>query len=236
MEKPPASSQTTAQERGREAEALVAAAKAGDKRAFEELVVKYRPRIFALALHLTGSRSDADDITQDAFLRAYRKLDGFEGRSQFFTWLYRIALHRALNKTRDRGRRRTVGLDDARVAAAVAVDAAGDPMRTLELRQTYGHLLTAFDSLSPLLRSTIVLTTVQDLNYREAAVVLNTTEGTVAWRIHEARKKLRGEMDRLQKDPTPSGVRTHRISGIAPRAETHHALTALAQRIKHSIA
>ena len=73
----------------------MARAKRGDSNAFDDLVRKYRPRVYALALHLTGQESDADDITQDAFLRAYSKIHDFEGRSEFFTWLYRIALHRA---------------------------------------------------------------------------------------------------------------------------------------------
>ena len=91
--------------RGMEASALVEAAKSGDPNAFDALVRRYRSRIFALALHLTGSRSEADDITQDAFLRAYKNIERFEGRSEFFTWLYRIALNRALNVRRDRRRR-----------------------------------------------------------------------------------------------------------------------------------
>jgi len=203
-----------AQRRGAEAAALVERAKAGDQRAFEELFAQYRPRIYALALHLTGRPSDAEDITQDAFLRAYAKLDEFQGRSQFFTWLYRIALHRALNVKRDRGRRKTVGLDDPRVTAAIAVDAHGDPRRALELQESYAHLLAAFDELSPTLRTTVVLTTLQGLSYKEAAVVLSTSEGTVAWRVHEARRQLRRHMERFLKEPTPQHirVRARRIS------------------------
>ncbi len=198
---------TETERRAREATALVDAAKAGDDRAFEELFRRYRPRIYALALHLTGQPSDAEDITQDAFLKAYSKLAGFEGRSEFFTWLYRITLHRALNVRRNRGRRRTVGLEDPRVMAAVAVDAHGDPRRALELQEAYAHLLAAFDRLSPTLRTTVVLTTLQGLSYKEAAVVLNTSEGTVAWRVHEARRKLQGHMERLQKEPTPTHIK-----------------------------
>lgn len=193
--------------RGREATALVDAAKGGDQRAFEALFRRYRPRIYALALHLTGEPSDAEDITQDAFLKAYSKLGEFEGRSEFFTWLYRIALHRALNIKRNRGRRTLVGLEDPRVAAAIEVDAEGDPRRALELQERYAHLLAAFDRLSPLLATTVVLTTLQGLSYKEAAVVLETSDGTVAWRVHEARRQLREHMDRLQREPTPKAVK-----------------------------
>ena len=196
-----------AERRGQEASALVDAAKRGDEKAFEALFVRYRPRIYALALHLTGKPSDAEDITQDAFLRAYANLAKFQGRSEFFTWLYRIALHRALNAKRNRGRRPVVALDDPRVKAAVAVDAGGDPRRVLELQESYSHLLAAFDELSPVLRTTVVLTTLQGLSYKEAAVVLETSEGTVAWRVHEARRQLRKTMRRLLKEPTPVHIK-----------------------------
>ena len=185
--------------RGAEAAELVDRAKRGDSNAFDELVRKYRPRVYALALHLTGQASDADDITQDAFLKAYHKLPEFAGRSEFFTWIYRITLHRALNAKRDQNRRRTVPFDDPRLVAAVAADAQGDPERAVQLRDRYRALLEAFDRLSPLLQTTVVLTTLQGLNYKEAAVVLETTEGTIAWRIHEARRKMRGYLDGLDR-------------------------------------
>ena len=190
-----------AAQRGAEAAELVARAKRGDSNAFDDLVRKYRPRVYALALHLTGQQSDADDITQDAFLKAYHKLPEFEGRSEFFTWIYRITLHRALNAKRDKNRRRTVPFDDPRLIAAVAVDAQGDPERAAQLRDRYRALLEAFDRLSPLLQTTVVLTTLQGLSYKEAAVVLETTEGTIAWRIHEARRKLRGYLNGLDESP-----------------------------------
>lgn len=189
---------TEAQRRGAEAAELVARAKAGDAAAFDELVRKYRARVYSLALHLTGQASDADDITQDAFLKAYHKLPEFEGRSEFFTWIYRITLHRALNAKRDRTRRRTVPLDDPRLLAAVAVDAAGDPERATQLRDRYRALLEAFDQLTPLLQTTVGLTTLQGLSYKEAAVVLETTEGTIAWRVHEARRKMTVYLDSLE--------------------------------------
>lgn len=186
-----------------EASALVEAAKNGEPQAFNQLVHRYRPRIFALALHLTGSRTEADDITQDAFLRAYKNIGRFEGRSEFFTWLYRIALNRALNVRRDRRRRITLSIDDPRLTMALAVDAGGDPRRKLELRETYTLLLRSFDALTPLLRTTIALTQLQGLSHKEAAVVLGTAEGTIAWRVHEARRKMRETMEKMLKDPTP---------------------------------
>jgi len=205
---------TEAQRRGAEAAELVARAKAGETAAFNELVRKYRPRVYALALHLTGQASDADDITQDAFLKAYHKLPEFEGRSEFFTWIYRITLHRALNAKRDRKRRRTVPIDDPRLVAAVAADAEGDPERATQLRDRYRALLEAFDRLTPLLQTTVVLTTLQGLSYKEAAVVLETTEGTIAWRIHEARRKMAGYLDTLEAGPARTKRRPMTDSAI----------------------
>ena len=187
-----------AERRGAEAAELVAKAKAGDSHAFDELVRRYRARVYSLALHLTGQASDADDITQDAFLKAYHKLSEFEGRSEFFTWIYRITLHRALNAKRDRKRRRSVPIDDPRLVAAIAVDSHGDPERAAQLRDQYRALLEAFDQLSPLLQTTVVLTSLQGLSYKEAAVVLETTEGTIAWRVHEARGKMQAYLASLE--------------------------------------
>jgi len=204
-----------AQRRGAEAAELVDRAKRGDTAAFDELVRKYRDRVYALALTLTGQASDADDITQDAFLKAYHKLPEFEGRSEFFTWIYRITLHRALNAKRDRKRRRTVPLDDPRLVAAVAVDAHGDPERAFQLRQRYRALLEAFDRLTALLQTTVVLTTLQGLSYKEAAVVLETTEGTIAWRIHEARRKMQSYLDSLEPGAGPARLKRRPMSDSA---------------------
>jgi RNA polymerase sigma-70 factor (ECF subfamily) len=185
-------------------ERLVVRAQGGDRAAFGELVRRYRARIYALTLHLTGSRSDADDITQEVFLRAYDRIAAFQGRSEFFTWLYRIAVNRSLNARRDGDRRRTSDLDDPRVQAAVAVDAYGDPRRAAELRQSYARLVVALDRLSPQLRSTVVLVALQGLSHDEAAAVLGCSPGTVAWRIHEARERLRIGLEELG-DAAPVG-------------------------------
>ncbi len=177
------------------ASALVARAKAGDEGAFCELVLRYRPRIFALALHLTGRESDADDIAQEVFLSAYKSLAGFEGRSEFFTWVYRMAVNRSLNTNRARKRRGETSMDDPRVTRAVAVDAAGDPERAANLRQTYSRLLGALDHLPASMRTSVVLVALQGLSHGEAAVVQKCSPGTIAWRIHEARRRLRSALE-----------------------------------------
>lgn len=188
---------TPAQREAAAAASLVARAKAGDGRAFDELVRRYRKRIFALALHLSGSDHEADDITQDVFLRAFRALDGFEGRSEFFTWVYRMTVNRSLNARRDRQRRGEQSIDDTRdprVERAVAIDAGGDPSRAAELRRTYARLLRALDALPVEMRTTVVLVSLQGLSHGETAVVQKVSEGTIAWRMHEARRRLHEAM------------------------------------------
>jgi RNA polymerase sigma-70 factor (ECF subfamily) len=185
--------ETAAQRRARDADVLVEAARAGDASAFDRLVRRFRPRIYALALHLSGSASDADDIAQDAFVQAYKHMAHFEGRSHFFTWLYRITVNRALSKQREQ-RTRGVSLDDVRVEVAMRFDAPSDPRQALELRETYSALLEGLDGLSSSLKSAVVLTALQGLSYQEAAIVLGTTDGAIAVRIHEARKQLRAAL------------------------------------------
>lgn len=197
---PPLKKMSTAEREAATASALVDAAKKGDKQAFESLVRRYRKRIFALALHIAGSASEADDITQEVFLKAYRALGEFEGRSEFFTWVYRMTVNRSLNARRDRARRGEEP-DDPRLELAVAVDARSNPSRATELRQTYARLLRALDALPADMRTTVILVSLQGLSHGEVAVVQDVSEGTIAWRMHEARRRLHESMapEKLQR-------------------------------------
>ncbi len=185
---------TNAEREAATATALVAAAKAGDKRAFGALVRRYRKRIYALALHMTRSASEADDITQEVFLKAYSALPEFEGRSQFFTWVYRMTVNRSLTARRDRARRGEDTVDDPRLELALAVDARGNPARQAELRQTYGRLLRALDKLPIDMRTTVILVSLQGMSHAEVGIIQKVSEGTIAWRMHEARRRLHDAM------------------------------------------
>jgi RNA polymerase sigma-70 factor (ECF subfamily) len=181
---------TPAQREAATAALLVARAKAGDPHAFNALVRRYRQRIFALALHLSGSESDADDIVQDVFVRAYHALHEFEGRSEFFTWVYRLTMNRAFDVRRRRTRRGEDSIDDTRIERSIEIDAPDDPERALELRQTYARVLRALDALPPQICATVVLVTLQGMSNAEAAVVQGCAPGTIAWRLHEGRRRL----------------------------------------------
>jgi RNA polymerase sigma-70 factor, ECF subfamily len=185
---------TNAEREAATATALVEAAKRGDDKAFEALVRRYRKRIYALALHMTRSASEADDIAQEVFLKAYRALPQFEGRSQFFTWVYRMAVNRSLNAKRDRARRGEDTIDDPRLELAVAVDARGNPAREAELRQMYSRLLRALDQLPIEMRTTVILVSLQGMSHGEASVIQKVSDGTIAWRMHEARRRLHEAM------------------------------------------
>jgi RNA polymerase sigma-70 factor (ECF subfamily) len=187
---------------------LVERAKAGDRGAFDALVRRYRQRIVALALHLTRSESDADDIAQEVFLSAYRALPRFAGKSEFFTWVYRMAVNRALTARRDRDRRGETPMDDPRVERALAVDSDGDPVRTAELRRTYAKLLATLDKLPTEMRTTVVLVALQGFSHEEASVVQDCSPGTIAWRMHMARKHLAKSMKRGTLGARPVGLRS----------------------------
>ena len=217
---------THAEREAATATALVAAAKAGDARAFAALVNRYRKRIFALALHITRSASEADDIAQDVFLKAYRALPEFEGRSQFFTWVYRMTVNRSLNVRRDRARRGEDVVDDPRLELAIAVDARSNPGREAELRQSYARLLRALDSLPIDMRTTVILVSLQGLSHGEVAVVQKVSDGTIAWRMHEARRRLHEAMvpEKLQ--------RKRDLSPELSRVLTEHGLFVPAMSVK----
>jgi RNA polymerase sigma-70 factor, ECF subfamily len=184
-------------------------AKRGDRGAFGALVRKYQRRVYATALHITGNHQDAADVAQDAFIRAYKGLARFDERSDLFTWLYRITVNTALNHLRSRKR-----VDNLARAGATEVAAEGGrpeklgdegrtPRELLELQERYRRVLEELGELSPSLRITLLLATVEGKSYREIAELLEIPEGTVAWRVNEARKQLKQRLagERSDEDP-----------------------------------
>jgi RNA polymerase sigma-70 factor (ECF subfamily) len=173
---------------------LVTAAREGDAEAFGLLVRRHQRRVYRLAVHLLKSGAEAEDVTQDTFVRAYGALDRFDGRSEPFTWIYRICVNLSLNALRSRKTRRASSPDDPRVEALLIDNrpAGASPARTSSDKQLGRALVEGIDELSDTLRTTLVLVCIDGLSHAEAGEVLGCPEGTVAWRVHEARKKLRG--------------------------------------------
>lgn len=172
---------------------LLEAARAGDAAAYGRLVRLHQRRILACAMKMMGDEPAAEDALQETFLRAWRALSRFDGRSELSTWLYRICVNVCLNHLRKRTRRVTADLEDPRVPDAVAdpTQGATDPERSTEAAQLERALARALGELSPSLRTTVVLVLIEGVSHREAADILGCPVGTVAWRVHEARRRLR---------------------------------------------
>jgi RNA polymerase sigma-70 factor (ECF subfamily) len=171
---------------------LVDRAREGDTLAFGELVRRHHTRIHRLAIHLLRDRAEAEDVAQETFLRAYRALDRFDGRSEPYTWLYRIAVNLSLNTLRSRKSSKAVATaDDARLEALLHERPSGAPVADAASRQLYETLARGIDGLSETLRTTLVLVCVDGRSHEEASAILGAPEGTIAWRVHEARRMLR---------------------------------------------
>ncbi len=184
---------------GEEAD-LLARARQGDTSAFGALVRRYQRRVYATALHLTGNHSDADDVAQEAFVRAFRGLASFDGRADFFTWLYRITINTALNRLRST--RRSEALAKAGTVEAAQVGGRPEglgaprlaPDEQAALTREVREVLGAMAELSPTLRVTLVMATIESMSHKQIAAILGVPEGTVAWRVNEARRLLKAKL------------------------------------------
>jgi RNA polymerase sigma-70 factor, ECF subfamily len=189
---------------------LVDAARGGEAAAFGEFVRRHQKRVFRLAVHLLRNTAEAEDVSQEAFVRAYGALARFDGRSEPFTWLYRITVNLSLNAIRSRKTGRSAGTtDDPRIEAALVERRPGlaDPGRQATDRELARALCDGVDSLSETLRTTLVLVAVDGLSHAEVSQVLGCPEGTVAWRVHEARKKLKEFLESRGHGPDPESHR-----------------------------
>jgi RNA polymerase sigma-70 factor, ECF subfamily len=185
---------------------LVDAARQGDSEAFGALMRRHQRRIYRLAVHLLRDAAEAEDVTQETFVRAYGALDRFDGRSEAFTWIYRIAVNLSLNTIRARkSDRKGMSADDPRLEGALVETRAGSasPQGANESRELGRALCEGMDSLSDTLRTTLILVGVDGLSHAQAGEVLGCPEGTVAWRVHEARKKLKTYL--VQRGFAPAG-------------------------------
>ena len=167
--------------------ALVDRSKRGDLRAFEELVVRHRAPVFRVAARVVGSDA-AEDIAQDAFLRAFHRLSGFRGESSFRTWLLQIAHNAALDYL---AHRRGEPIEPMTPERSTAEFESGRvPVETLEIQERRDRLAEKLRLLRPTHRAVLVLRDLEGLSYDEIAAVTDTPLGSVKGRLHRARQEL----------------------------------------------
>ena len=192
---------TTSVTPGFDESALVAQAKAGDQNAFAELVNKYERKIYRLAKNITRNDEDAEDVLQDAFLKAYTHLDNFKGDSKFYTWIVRIAVNEALMRLRKRKTDRTVPLDEPvelgeeTVQREIAVW-EDNPEQQYSQEEWRRILDEAVDTLKPDFRTVFVLRDIEELSTEETAETLGISVPAVKSRLLRARLALRERLTR----------------------------------------
>jgi RNA polymerase sigma factor (sigma-70 family) len=173
---------------------LVSRSKSADVEAFGELVRRYQKPVFRIVLRMVKSPDDADDITQDTFVRAYRGLKTFKEEFDFHPWLYRIAYNQAINFLNKRKRQAAVDLDDVPERDIKTGPEPESPIQSASRQELLGRLESALDRL-PEEQRTVFLLRVQDgLSYEEIAETMGTPKGTVMSRLARARMALRKYM------------------------------------------
>jgi RNA polymerase sigma-70 factor, ECF subfamily len=184
--------------------ALVERARAGDQAAFEKLVRQYDRQIFRTAQHITQNREDAEDITQDVFLKAYRKLDQFQGNSKFSTWLTRIAVNESLMRLRKRKTSRTVSMDQDVQTEEGSIprdfaDWSPNPEQNFTQSELSEILKKTIAGLAPGFRTVFTLRDIENLSTEETAEALGLSVPAVKSRLLRARLQLRERLSRYLK-------------------------------------
>jgi len=178
---------------------LVGRAAAGDRGAFDELIRRHQRRAVAVSYRLLGNMSDALDVTQDAFIKAYSGIGTLRNPEAFAGWLLRIVSNLSLNYRRGRKSRLTVPMDEllqateasAGPAASDAMSQSGDPVRTLEGRELGERLTEALEQLPRKQRLAILMFTIDRMPQKEIAAALNCSVEAVKWHVFQGRRKLR---------------------------------------------
>lgn len=174
---------------------MILAVREGDTTAFRGLVEKYQGRVYSMLYGMLRNREDARDVAQDAFVKAFHRLDSFRLESSFYTWLYRIAMNLAIDLVRKRKRRPTSSFEeeiatrDADGGMSELHQGAG-PRKVLERKRLYKRIMDAVDSLPDDQKQAILLRELEGLSYKEIADIMGIPEGTVMSRLFYARKKL----------------------------------------------
>ena len=167
---------------------------AGDTDAFEDLLVANQNNVYNLALKMTGNQADAEDISQEAFLKAFRLLDSFRGESRFSVWLYRLTYNLCIDFLRKNKRVSMVSLsqqhDDSDDYEFDIIDTSEQPENAVLRHEMRDIIDKSMSELDLFHREIIVMREVSDMSYSEIAQTLNISEGTVKSRLSRARKNL----------------------------------------------
>jgi RNA polymerase sigma-70 factor (ECF subfamily) len=185
-------------------EVLVSRAQSGDTLAFDQLVVRYSPRLYGMIYHMTSNKEDANDLTQDVFAKAYRSLNRFRGRSSFYTWIYAIGTNMTLNFLKKRNRRAAWSLDnlDSGIQndeAMVDLAHAANPRHQSDLNELQKKLNEAMQSLSNAHRAVVTMFDIQGIPHAEISKILKISEGTVRSRLFYAHRQLQGYLEEFIK-------------------------------------
>ncbi len=171
---------------------LVRRIRGGDGEALRLLVERYEDRIFALIFGIVRDAHEVEDVAQEVFLKVYTRIEAFDGRSQFYTWLYRVAVNAAKDHVKKRVRRPAVPLDEADALPGPGEDPEGGAARS----ETARLVRAAIDALPVRYREVLALRELEGLTYDEIAAVLGISIGTVESRLHRARARLKKRLER----------------------------------------
>ena len=183
---------------------LVARAQKGETAAFDQLVVKYSPRLYGMIYHMTSNKEDANDLMQDVFAKAYRSLSRFRGKSSFYTWIYAIGTNMTLNFLKKRKRRAAWSLDDLDSGiqnddAMVDIAHAAKPRHQSDVNELQKKLNEAMQSLSDDHRAVVTMFDIQGIPHAEISKILKVSEGTVRSRLFYAHRQLQGHLEEFIK-------------------------------------
>ena len=180
---------------------LVVRAQQGDKRAFDVLVLKYQQRIASVVSRYLRDQDEVADVTQEAFIKAYRALANFRGDAQFYTWLYRIAINTAKNYLVAKSRRppdTDKDINDGEFSEnSVVLETEDQPEALLARDQLQSVILAAVDALQEDLRTALMLREFDGLSYEEIAEIMACPVGTVRSRIFRARESIEKKMQEM---------------------------------------
>lgn len=192
---------------------LVDAARGGDADAFRTLFQRYHRRAYALAYGVVHNQDDALDIVQDAFIKAHRYLDKFEGTSSFYTWLYRIVMNLAIDHIRKHRRVKPVELDESKLEDGGGDDAllprilGANPGRALMDKQIRARIDQALSELSDNHRAVLIMRELEGLSYEEMAAAMECSKGTIMSRLFHARRNMQKRLLDLVENPSPELIK-----------------------------